>query len=775
MCGDKTAQKGSGPARIAAENRTWTSAKARSGTGRLWQSRPWWRHGSKGFLVCTYDVRLFQEYVAIFREKGTVESLSRLGAVVEYWQSNLLHLPVRHAAGVGPAREKFLHDLGIITIGDLLTCYPRRYEDRSSMKPIRDLIAGETVTVRGIVEQVTEQRLKRGRLRLLKATVSDGQDRFHAVWFNQGYMKRQIHAGQEVFLSGKVERKFGEIQMQSPAMEAVEANDPFLTGRIVPIYRGTERLNGSIMRRLIRDNLERWQEHWPGWVPDNLMEKYRLIPPAKALQEIHFPKDEASLKQARRYLVYEEFLMLQIMVQDKRLRFKREFAGIAHTKDPVQVQSFLALLPFTLTKAQQRVLAEILMDMESPEPMNRLLQGDVGSGKTLVAAAALVKTVGSGHQGALMVPTEILAEQHYLKLHPYFHKLGIRCKLLTGKMKAKEKGALYEALQKGEIQVVIGTHALLQDPVAFHSLGLAVTDEQHRFGVSQREVLQNKGKSPDVLVMSATPIPRTLTLTLFGDLDVSVIDELPPGRQKIETYWVQSQLRPRVYRFIREQIRSGRQVYVVCPLVEESEKLQTEAAVEMASRLQNDEFPELAVGLLHGRMKSIEKESVMEQFRCGALHILVATTVIEVGVDVANATVMVIEGADRFGLAQLHQLRGRVGRGEHASYCILVAEPNNPEGEARLNALCRSTDGFQIAEEDLRLRGPGEYVGTRQHGLTNLKIADLVQDTAVMEVARKDALTILNRDEPGSRMLPAIVHVELAYRFGNRSEDTSLT
>ncbi len=727
-----------------------------------------WR---KGFLT-GYDVRLFQEFATAFRTAGSMESLASLKAVVSYWQANPLHQPVGHASGVGPAREKILHGLGIVSIADLLTWFPRRYEDRTQMKPIRSLVAGETATIRGTIEQLTEQRLKRGRLRLLKATISDGQDRLLAVWFNQAYLKRQLRVGQEVFLSGKVERKFGQIQMQSPAMEAAEANDPFLTGRIVPVYRGTEQMNGSVIRRLIRDNLNHWQKHWPGWVPEGLMEKYRLISPERAVQSIHFPEDEEALRQARRYLVYEELLMLQVMVQDKRLRYKRDFSGIAHTRDRSQIEAFLGLLPFDLTQAQERVLAEILDDMESAEPMNRLLQGDVGSGKTLVAAAALVKTVGSGHQGALMVPTEILAEQHYLKLQPYFQQLGIRCSLLTGRLKTKEP--LYDALGRGEIDVVIGTHALLQDPVSFASVGLAVTDEQHRFGVGQREGLQSKGQCPDVLVMSATPIPRTLTLTLFGDLDVSVIDELPPGRQKIETYWVQSQLRPRVYRFIREQIQNGRQVYVVCPLVEESEKLQTEAAVEMAARLQDQEFPDLAVGLLHGRMKSADKESVMERFRSGALQILVATTVIEVGVDVPNATVMVVEGADRFGLAQLHQLRGRVGRGEHASYCILVAEPNNPEGEARLNALCHSNDGFQIAEEDLRLRGPGEYLGTRQHGLTNLKIADLVQDSSVMEVARQDALTMLNREGPGSRLLPPVVQVELAYRFGNRA-DTSLT
>jgi ATP-dependent DNA helicase RecG len=727
---------------------------------------------SKGFLSAR-DVGLFREYALLFNEEGTIENLAQLKTLVKYWCCNPVLQPVRHAAGVGPAREKVLQDLGIESIGDLLTYFPRRYEDRSRMKPICALTDGEIATVRGVVEQITEQKLKRGRLRLLKVAVSDGADRLYAVWFNQSYLKRQLRIGQELFLSGKVERKFGSIQIQNPTLEAVDTADPLHTGRIVPVYRSTERINSNVLRRLIRDNLDRFGENWPGWVPEALQEKYRLVMPAVALRGIHFPEDDEQLKQAGRYLVYEELLMLQIMVQDRRLRYKREFEGIAHAAGSEQVEAFIAMLPFALTQAQERVLAEIMRDMESIEPMNRLLQGDVGSGKTLVAAAALIKTVESGHQGALMAPTEILAEQHYLKLKPYFEQLGIHCEILTGRMKAAEKASLYEELMKGTIQIVIGTHALIQDAVSFHSLGLAVTDEQHRFGVGQRRILQNKGKSPDVLVMSATPIPRTLTLTLFGDLDISVIDMMPPGRQKIETYWVQTTLRARVYRFIREQIQNGRQVYVVCPLVEESEKLQAEAAVEMADRLQRDEFPDLTVGLLHGRMKSAEKEAVMNQFRNGTIHILVATTVIEVGVDVPNASVMVIEGADRFGLAQLHQLRGRVGRGEHASYCILIAEPNNPDGEARLNALCRSNDGFQIAEDDLRLRGPGEYVGTRQHGLTNLKAADLIRDAAIMEVARTDALALLNRDGSGSRFLPPLVHVELAYRF--RTEDSSLT
>ncbi len=656
-----------------------------------------------------------------------------------------LDSPIQFLKHVGPQRGSILQNMGIAIAADLLYHFPRAYEDRSKFKTARELIHGERETIQGMVVASENLKPRRG-LTVTKIAINDGTAIVYAVWFNQAYLKKQLPTGTKLIISGKVDRGFGAVQINVDDFEVWETGDTVHTGRIVPMYPGSGKLTSRIIRLIIKTVLDALSPTLQEFLPLNLIAKYRLASLPTALLDMHFPPTLEAARLARRRFIFEELLLLQLGIARLKGNSTKAKQGITHQSNPPLLQEFHARLPFHLTKAQERVLADISRDMEQALVMNRLIQGDVGSGKTIVAAHALVKCIASGYQGALMVPTEILAEQHYLNLQALLNPLGITVALLTGSISKKTKRDLAADIKQGLIHLVVGTHALIQEDVAFKSLGLAVIDEQHRFGVKQRAILQQKGYNPDVLVMTATPIPRTLALTVYGDLDLSVIDELPPGRKPVKTYWVNRKMTGRMYKFINEQASLGRQVYVVCPLVEESEKVDLEAATVLAEDWQKNLFPQYVIGLLHGRMKTAEKDAVMTDFRQGKIHILISTTVIEVGVDVPNATVMIVKDAERFGLAQLHQLRGRVGRGEHQSYCLLVSDTHSEDGIARMRIMEKSSDGFVIAEEDLKLRGPGEFFGTRQSGLPDLKVADILRDARVLEVAREEAFRIVAAD-----------------------------
>ncbi len=660
-------------------------------------------------------------------------------------------MPVTAIRGVGASVAGVLGKLGIFSLRDLLTHYPSRYEDRSRFQPLRAIADGETAVIAATVTTV-ENRPVKNKLVITKVTLDDGAKgvatlTFFNTWRLKAVFEKLI--GKRVVAYGTVKRQYGGVEITAPEwepMEAGEEGDSLSIGRIVPIYPGTEGISQNRLRKIIHDALERYAGDAADPIPPALRIKRRLIDLPHALRRIHFPTDFEERDNARRRLVYDELLILQLLLAERKQAGKRQ-AGIAFADVESPLKEFAGALPFSLTEAQARVLAEIAEDMHNPQPMNRLVQGDVGSGKTAVAMGAMLVAVRNGYQAALMAPTEILAEQHLKNLRGVLEdSLGVSVDLLTGSVGERTKRAVRERVASGETTVVVGTHALIQESVAFHRLGLAVVDEQHRFGVLQRAALSGKGTNPDILVMTATPIPRTLTLTVYGDLDVSIIDSLPPGRKPVKTHWKHAADKDSVYEGIRKIVAQGRQAYVVCPLVEESEKVQSRAATELAAHLAAHVFPELQVGLLHGQMSSDEKDSAMARFRANETQVLVATTVIEVGVDVPNAAVMVIEDADRFGLAQLHQLRGRVGRGAFASFCVLLADPQTPTGQERMRVLTETGDGFKIAEADLRLRGPGEFYGVRQSGVASLHLADVLRDGDILAEAREDAFGIIARD-----------------------------
>ena len=660
---------------------------------------------------------------------------------------------LRTLPGVGPARAGSLEKLGLQTVEDLLGYYPRGYEDRRLAATIASAPADVPVCLTLMVaEEPRLSRIRKG-LELVKVRLVDDTGSLTATFFNQSYLKNALREGETYVCFGRVEGTSNRKQMTNPVCE--RADRVKYNGRILPVYHLTHGISNNFLAGLALQCVEDCAGQVEEALPHELRQAHTLATAEFACRNIHFPKDETALELARRRLIFEELFSLTCGMA--LLRHRRDRAAGRTFRIP-DVADFLTLLPFHLTGAQRRVMEEMAADLSSGVPMNRLVQGDVGSGKTMLAAYGAWVTAKNGCQCALMAPTELLAEQHYRSLAPLLGQAGLRVGLLTGAVKGKARKELYAALEEGTMDLVIGTHALISEGVAFANLGLVVTDEQHRFGVAQRAALAAKAAvPPHVLVMSATPIPRTLSLVIYGDLEVSVVDELPPGRSPVATYVVGEDKRQRMYNFVRKLVGEGRQAYMVCPAVEEGEDgeagqgLDLKAAVSYAHTLQTQVFPDLRVGLVHGKMKSREKEAVMTAFAAGALDVLVSTTVIEVGVDVPNAALMVVENADRFGLSQLHQLRGRVGRGKHQSYCVLVTATRNPDSRERLRVLSKTNDGFKIAEEDLRLRGPGDFFGERQHGLPQLSIADLTGDMRVLKQAQGAAEELLRSDPDLSR------------------------
>lgn len=652
--------------------------------------------------------------------------------------------------GIKEAMAKKLANLGVHTIGDFLSLYPRRYDDYRTLKTINQLQYGEEVTIIAQVWETRQRDARNGRP-IITSTLSDGTATIEVTWFNQPWLAQKLQPGLQIVLSGKVDEYLGRLTFQSPDWEELDKN-LIHTGRLVPVYPLTEGITIKWLRNQIKATVDYWTRRLPDYLPDESRQRLAMPPLDEAIRQIHFPDDWDKLEAARRRLAFDELLLIQLGV----LRQRR--AWQAQQGQPVKIEGeslerLIQALPFELTAAQRKALDEIIGDLQRDTPMSRLLQGDVGSGKTVVALTSMVLTALDGGQAAILAPTEILAEQHFQSMSKLLTPIGealgrsFQIRLLTGSTAAAERKELFDALASGQVDILVGTHAIIQGGVELKNLRLAVIDEQHRFGVEQRAALREKGFNPHMLVMTATPIPRTLALTLYGDLDLSIIDEMPPGRQVIETRWLIHRERERAYSFIQAQIEKGRQAFIICPLVEESEKTEAKSAIEEHKRLQSQIFPRLKLGLLHGRMKAEEKEQVMAAFRDQEMHILVSTSVVEVGIDVPNATVILVEGANRFGLAQLHQFRGRVGRGEHQSYCLLLADNASAEAEQRLQVIERTNNGFELAEQDLQMRGPGEFFGTRQSGLPDLKLVKL-SDTKLLELARQEAQLIFGND-PG--------------------------
>ncbi|WP_337607517.1 ATP-dependent DNA helicase RecG [Mitsuokella jalaludinii] len=659
---------------------------------------------------------------------------------------------VQYLKGVGPKKKAELARLGIATVYDLLMYFPRTYEDQSVLTRIADLQPGTVATVAGTIVNLQEQTGRRG-LTILTAYLNDGTGILQVTWFNQKYLKKTLKAGRRVFVSGKAAYAYGGrgqfAMSQLRSFQVLEPGEQAagLCG-ILPVYAATEHLNQKFFRTLIAEALEAAGD-LPELIPARILAAHHLMGRREALHAAHFPKDGAELKRARYRLAFSELYLIQCGLLLLKKQSQATKRGIRHQSSGKLVKAVLAGLPFTLTHDQQQAWQEICRDMERTVPMHRLVQGDVGSGKTVIAMLALVKTVENGRQGAMMAPTEILAAQHYENLSSKLAPLGIRVGYLSGHLTPKKRRAMHEAIARHEVDIVIGTHALIQDDVHFAHLGLVITDEQHRFGVAQRAALEKKGAHvPDELVMTATPIPRTMTLTVYGDLDVSLIRELPPGRQPISTFVRRPDRRPLIYQYVRSQIEAGRQAYVVCPLIEMNEESDLPSAEEVYDELRFGIFSGIPCGLVHGRLAPAEKERVMQDFYADRIKLLVSTTVIEVGVNVPNASIMVIEHAERFGLSQLHQLRGRIGRGSYASYCILVSEGKTENARERLKIMAETSDGFKLAEEDLRLRGPGQFFGSMQHGLPDLKIARVPEDLAILLDAHKAAeATLLSQGD----------------------------
>ncbi|NOQ51733.1 MAG: ATP-dependent DNA helicase RecG [Desulfuromonadaceae bacterium] len=702
--------------------------------------------------------------------------------------TSALHHPLDSICGVGPRMLSKLTKLGLQTIEDALYHLPLRYEDRRTLKPIARLTAGQQEVFIGKVLAAGEVQTSRQRRRIYEVIVGDSSGQISLKWFRypKGWLQKRFPVGQQAIIIGEIKR-FGSLrEVHHPDSELLPEGadpleylqkDPVNFGRILPVYPLTEGLSQKQARKIRYPLVQQHAADLRSTLPAEILKRLQLLPLAEALRGAHWPAKEASLEQlqqgrdrCRKSLVFDEFFFLELGLLLKRQGVQLE-EGFAFKVEHRYTIPLNKMLPFKLTDAQRRVLGEIKRDMMSPHPMNRLLQGDVGSGKTLVALMSALIAIENDTQVAIVAPTEILAEQHFSTFHNWLEQLGLKSLILQGSMKSSEKKAALEKIAAGEVDLVVGTHAILQEGVEFKHLGLGIVDEQHRFGVKQRSILKHKGTNPDILVMTATPIPRTLSLTLYGDLSVSIIDQLPPGRKPVTTQLYTRKQRARAYAQIRQELEQGRQAYIVYPLVEESEKSDLQAATEAATYLADEVFPQARIGLLHGRMKAAEKDLVMTAFRRNELDLLVATTVIEVGVDVPNATVMMIEHADRFGLAQLHQLRGRVGRGAEKSYCLLVPSDNyGADAGRRLQVMVETEDGFRIAEADLEIRGPGEFLGTRQAGLPDFRVANLLRDAGLLETARQEALDYIEKTDMLKDPSAAEVKAELLRRWGGRLE-----
>ncbi len=690
--------------------------------------------------------------------------------------------------GVGARNLEKLQRLGIKTVEDALYHLPSRYEDRRKLKKISQLVTGQQEVFFATVLASGEIQTSRSRKKIYEMIVGDDTGRLSLKWFRyrKTWLESRFPIGQQAVFIGEVKRFSTVREVHHPDAELINtsadlttylASNPIEFGRILPVYPTTEGLSQKQIRKLWSQLVDHYVRYIPTFLPEYLLEKYQLFPLDQALRFIHWPEENSDLERlasgrdrARQSIVFDEFFFLELGLALKRAGVELE-TGIAFSFTHKYTIPLYKSLPFKLTGAQRRVLGDIKQDMMSPQPMHRLLQGDVGSGKTLVAMMAALIAIENDAQVAVVAPTEILAEQHYKTFCQWLEPLGLTACLLQGSMSAGNKRTTLDRIAEGRVNLIVGTHAVLQDSVEFKRLGLGIIDEQHRFGVKQRSILKHKGENPDILVMTATPIPRTLSMTLYGDLSVSVIDELPPGRRPITTKLYKTSQRSKAYKLIREQLDLGRQIYIVYPLVEESEKSDLQAATVAADQLQDDIFPDISVGLLHGKMKSAQKDAVMQAFRHGELQLLVSTTVIEVGVDVPNASVMVIEHADRFGLSQLHQLRGRVGRGAEQSYCILIPSENySHDADRRLQVMVQTNDGFKIAEADLEIRGPGDFLGTRQAGLPEFRVANLVKDLQILEVARNEAFAYVAKSDNLETPEAQIIRSELVRRWGGRLE-----
>jgi ATP-dependent DNA helicase RecG len=717
--------------------------------------------------------KIVQQKEKILRKSESNSSPSSIN--ISKYNNNAISLyqSVLSIKGINQVLVKKFEKLGIKTIHDLLYFFPNRHLDYSQRTFVNKLVVGVENTIIANIWESREVQL--GTRRSAEATVGDETGNVRIVWFNQPYMARTLKAGQKVVISGKVTVFAGMPVFESPEWESYEDKDLVHTGRWVPVYPLTQGLGQRQIRRIIKPAIEQWAWRLEEFLPEDLRKRLKLLELPEAIQQAHYPENEELMNESRKRLAFDELFLLQLGVLDKKHSWQENRPASALQTDRPELKIFLDSLPYKLTQAQTKSLQDILNDMKKTRPMSRLLQGEVGSGKTVVATAALILAVANGFQGAIMAPTEILAEQHFSTIRQLLSQIGkedgvdnifkfsgflkkeLTVALLIGDLKPAKKQKVQEQISSGNVDIIIGTHALIQKDISYKHLGLAVVDEQHRFGVEQRSALREKGTNPHILVMTATPIPRTLALTLYGDLDLSVINEVPPGRQEIKTKWLKPEQRGSAYNFIRHQVKNGRQAFIICPFVEESEAIQAKAAVQEYEQLAKEVFTDLKLGLLHGRMNSQDKDSVMQQFSSGILDILVSTPVVEVGIDVPNATVMLIESADRFGLSQLHQFRGRVGRGKEQSYCMLLADNPSLVGKQRLDLIEKVHNGFLLAEEDLKLRGPGEFFGTRQSGLPDLKMARL-SDVALLELARIEAIKLFEED-PG---LKKSEHVLLA-------------